>query len=348
MNHNDIRHKLSEYIDNALNAEERTEVEAHLKSCQKCSNALEELRKAVEQVRQAEEIEPPTWMTQKIMAKVRAEAEMKQSWYQRLFFPLASKLPIQAVAVLFLAVTAYYVYQNTNPAERYKEAPPATFESAKQEAPALAPAPEPKIQGEPAPRAKNVPQSPQYKALDMKQEYEKPAPPAPVGAAGAPAPAASAPTAEMKKEAPSEKRAFAPRAAAPSAMQDKAEPSMGFVAKEEKPAEPSMQRKMKPAAPAKAMLAESSGEVKRIRLSLVVADLAGADKKLEGIIKELKGTIVARETGADTQTISVFLDAKMQAALREKLGKLGELKEKGTAWPGYAGILQVEIILRRP
>ena len=345
MNHNDIRHKLSEYIDNALSASERAEVEAHLKSCQKCSDALEELRKTVEQVRQVEEIEPPAWMTQKIMAKVRSEAEEKKTWYQRFFFPLSARLPIQAVAVLFLAVTAYYVYENI-PAERYKEAPSETFEAAKPATPTLASPPEPEIKREPAALAKKVPQAPQYKALDMKQEYEKPAPPMPVGEASAPAPATSAAPVMEKKEATPEKQTFAPRAAAPAAMQDKAEPSMGFVAaKEAKPAEPAMQRKAKTAAPAKQMLAESSGEVKRIRLSLVVADVAGADKKIESVIQELKGTILGRETGINTRKISVSIDAKMQAALREKLGKLGELKEKGTAWAGYVGTLQVEITL---
>ena len=48
-------------------------------------------------------------MTQKIMAKVRAEAEEKKTIFQRLFYPLTVKLPIQAIAVLFLAVTGFYL-----------------------------------------------------------------------------------------------------------------------------------------------------------------------------------------------------------------------------------------------
>ncbi len=335
MDHNNIRHKFSEYLDGAVSVKDRTEIDAHLKSCKKCSDALAELRKTIEQVRQIEEVESPAWMTQKIMAKVRAEAEVKQGWYQLFFFPLSSKLPIQAVSVLFLAVTAYYLYQNINPAERYKEAPLEKFEAAKPAAPMLAPAPEQKIQREPAAPAKKVQQAPEYKALDMKQEYEKPAPTA-IGEAGAPAPAATAPAAEMKKEAAPEKRAFAPRAAAPAAMQDKAEPSMGFVAaKESKSSDRALSRK------AKSIVAETSG----IRLSLSVTDMAAADKKVEDIIRELKGTVVRRETSADMRTIVVSLDAKMLGTLREKLGKLGELKEKETPSASYEAILQVEVLL---
>ena len=333
MEHNTIRHKLSDFLDNAVSATEKTEIESHLKSCTICSDALEELRKTVEQVRQIEEVEPPTWMTQKIMAKVRVEAEVKKSWYQQFFFPLAVKLPIQAVAVLFLAITAYYVYQNINPAEKYSEAPLAKFEAAKPAAPTLSPAPEPKMQGESA-LPKKVPQSPQYKALDMKQEYEKPAPPL---GEGAPAPAASAaPVIEAKKDAASGKQAFEPQAAAPATMQDKAERSLGFVAAgETKPSDPALQRKEQSA------VAEAGG----IRISLSVTVMAAADKKVESIVRELKGAVIRRKESVDTRTIAVSLDAKMLGALREKLGKVGELKEKETPSVRYEGNVQVKIIL---
>ncbi len=328
MDHNDIRHKLSEYLDGAVSDKDKAEIELHLKSCTICSDALEELRKTVEQVRQIEEVEPPTWMTRKIMAKVRVEAEVKKSWYQQFFFPISVKLPIQAVAVLFLAITAYYVYQNINPAEKYSEAPLAKFEATKPAAPTLSPAPEPKMQRESA-LPKKVPQTPQYKALDMKQEYERPAPPAPLSESGAPA-------IEAKNDAASGKQAFAPQAAAPATMQDKAGRSSRFVAaREAKPSERALQRKEKSA------VAEAGG----IRLSLSVTDMAAADKKVEDIIRELKGAVIRSETSGDTRTIAVSLDTKMLGALREKLGKVGELKGKETPSVRYEGNVQVEIML---
>src|SRR5574341_1754537 len=96
MDHTEIRHKLSEYIDNSVTPEERAAIEQHLGICMECSDALRELQKTVEHIKTIDEVEPPSWMTRKIMAKVRAEAE-KRNLFQRLFYPPAIKLPIQAV-----------------------------------------------------------------------------------------------------------------------------------------------------------------------------------------------------------------------------------------------------------
>ena len=188
MEHNDIRHRLSEYIDDSVTAEEKAEIEAHLKTCQQCSDALQELRKTIEHIKTVEDIDPPAWMTQKIMATVRAEVGEKKSLFQRLFYPLAVKIPIQAIAVLFLAVTGFYIYQNIQPAERISEAPSQEF-AAKKPVPPADTAQDKLAKAErPAPRSKQVPQTPAYKALDMKQEYEKPPQPTLQGQATAPAP----------------------------------------------------------------------------------------------------------------------------------------------------------------
>ena len=78
-------------------------------------------------------------MTQKIMANVRAAEEERKGLFRRLFHPLSVKLPIQAIAVLFLAVTAYYIYQNMHPTAKYTEAPTEKFEAAKPALPGLSP-----------------------------------------------------------------------------------------------------------------------------------------------------------------------------------------------------------------
>ncbi len=124
MNHNDIRHMLSEYIDGAITSEDRAAIEEHLTTCVKCREALKELRQTVAHIRSVEELDPPAWMTQKIMAKVRAEAE-KKSWFQRFFFPLYIKLPLEAVGVLFIAVTAVFIYQNMQSAMKREYEKPA-------------------------------------------------------------------------------------------------------------------------------------------------------------------------------------------------------------------------------
>ena len=216
MEHNDVRHKLSEYIDDSISIEERAAIEEHLKTCDRCSNALTELRKTVEHVKALEEVEAPLWMTQKIMAQVRADTE-KKTWAQRLFQPLLIKLPIQAIAVAFLAIGAFYMFKNTQPAPLPSEVGTQDF-AAERSAPPPSQAKKDKHAGayDAAPRAQRAPQAPEYKALDMKQEYEKPAAPRP----------AEAPVFSKKESA------YAPpQAAAPSMLQEKAGAGVGSASR---------------------------------------------------------------------------------------------------------------------
>ncbi|MGE5173689.1 MAG: DUF2275 domain-containing protein [Betaproteobacteria bacterium] len=228
MEHNEIRHKLSEYIDGSITVGEITEIEEHLKTCTACRDALRELHKTLEHIKTVEEVDPPAWMTQKIMAKVRgAEAEQK-SFLRKLFFPLSVKIPIQAVAVLFLAAGAFYIYRSTQPAYGPSEVPVKEFEAKREAAPVPAESGEKTITKGASQSAKRVPQSPEYKALDMKQEYERPAPPVPMAKLDAHAPAKPAEPAKNEKEAVLERRA-APQAAAPSMMQERAAHSAGAM-----------------------------------------------------------------------------------------------------------------------
>ena len=236
MDHNDIRHKLSDYIDGSVSAREKAAIEEHLKTCSKCGDALNELQKTVEHIKTVEEVDPPAWLTQKIMAKVRAEAEGKKNIFQRLFYPLSVKLPLEAMAVMFLAVTAFYIYQNIEPSQKFAEAPPARV--AKNETG--------RATG-PSPRLKQVPQTPGYKALDMKPAYEKPAPPVPLGK--------TAPATEGMTQ---EKRSAAPQASSTDMMQEQGGPAKDFAVKKEakaaapevKPATPTPDKAPEPAAPA--------------------------------------------------------------------------------------------------
>jgi hypothetical protein len=254
MKHEEIRHKLSEYIDGAITRQERAAIDEHLTSCATCSDALAELQKTVEQVRQIEEVEAPPWMTQEIMANVRAEAEDKKGLFRRLFYPLAVKLPIQAVAVLFLTVTVYYIYSSIHPADKYVEAPMGR--PAKQEAPDREQdAAKRKAAEVPAEREKKVAQEPGYKSLDMKYEYKKPAPPVPAApsagviatrdesAASSPA-NRTAPQPE-KYEATREERPAAPKAAAHPMMKDQAAPKAGAATRAADTATAAVQAKEK-------------------------------------------------------------------------------------------------------
>jgi hypothetical protein len=115
MEHEEIRARFSEYIDGALSPEEKASIEDHLRSCESCRDDLAELRSAVLEVRKLGEVEPPPWLAQRIMARVREEAQEKQGLFHRLLYPLRVKLPLDALAFVVLAVTGLFIYRAIEP-----------------------------------------------------------------------------------------------------------------------------------------------------------------------------------------------------------------------------------------
>jgi glutaredoxin-related protein len=111
MNCKDVENNLPLYEDNLLSGAEKQAVEQHLKSCSKCAKALAQLKKTGRLVEGLEEVEPPPWFKQKIMSRVREEAE-KKSLAQKWFYPLRIKIPVQIMATIVIAVLAVYIYRS--------------------------------------------------------------------------------------------------------------------------------------------------------------------------------------------------------------------------------------------
>jgi Predicted integral membrane protein (DUF2275)/Putative zinc-finger len=111
MNCKDVENYLPLYEDNLLSGAEKKAVEQHLKSCSKCAKALAQLKKTGRLVEGLEEVEPPPWFKQKIMSRVREEAE-KKSLVKKWFYPLRIKIPVQIMATIVIAVLAVYIYHS--------------------------------------------------------------------------------------------------------------------------------------------------------------------------------------------------------------------------------------------
>ena len=120
----DIQERLSAYVEGIISSEEKLLIDEHLKACQRCNESLADLKQTLEYVQNLEEIKPPPWLTQKVMARVRSETEPKRGILQRLFYPLHIKLPIEAVAAIFIAVTTIYVFKTIQPEMKLAKAPP--------------------------------------------------------------------------------------------------------------------------------------------------------------------------------------------------------------------------------
>jgi hypothetical protein len=120
---NDIQEKLSAYIEGDISSEERMLIDKHLKSCEQCRETLAEMKKTTEYVRDLDDIEPPAWLTQKIMEKIRSEAGKEKSIWQKLFYPLHIKLPVEAAVAVLLAVTTVYIFRTMQPEIKPAKAP---------------------------------------------------------------------------------------------------------------------------------------------------------------------------------------------------------------------------------
>jgi hypothetical protein len=341
MDHNDIRHMLSEYIDGAVSPGDRVAIEEHLKTCKKCNDALKELRQTVAHIKSVEELDPPAWITQKIMTKVRDEVETK-SWFQRLFVPLYIKLPLEAIGVLFIAVTALFIYQNMQPS--MIESRRQSMEQDTKEQPAVIAKNEETISAEPSPRSKSLPQSPEYKALDMKQEYEKPAPPALQDRVAAPA---------LSK--PTEQPAPMVQAGKKQSYETESESGMNLLSKEAAPARGMMQERMtasgvapetnvkaKKVAPAAARADAPSADKAVPAIIVQVNDMEAAAKEVEKAIAQVNGSIVKRESRGEKMIFFARIKTARVSELKNRLKVLGEIKEQ----PGEARMQEEQVDLR--
>jgi hypothetical protein len=329
MEHDDIRHKLSDYLDGSLTAEEKAAIEAHLKTCPLCGDALRELQKTVEHIQTVEEVDPPAWMTQKIMARVRTESEQRKGFFARLFLPLSVKLPIQAVALVFLAVAAFSIYRSIPSSTKSSETPFREFAAGKAAPQAGIRTDEIGKAHEPASGLRQVPLSPGYKALDMKPEYEKPALPALQEGTGAPAEAKQEErNLVAKNEAIKEKRAVAPQPAVPAMQQEGAAPRM----EAERKSVVTARRALHPES------AQKAGP-----FIIMVKDVGVADGDVEQAVTKFGGSITKKETPGAKRIYIVTIDAQKIPELKKALRLAGELKETGPAPAPQKGRVAITI-----
>lgn len=333
MEHNEIRHALSDYLDGALAPAEQETVEQHLKTCSQCSDALRELRKTVEHVRHLEQVEPPAWMTQKIMARVREDERKRTGLLQRLFFPLHIKLPVEAFGVVLLALTAVFIYHTTQPVDRSEQMAPV-FQKA--ESPELSK--ELRSKDNSAPETKTVPQQPEYRALDMKPAYEPPPPPVPEKRAPAPGPAELPEAA--RNEGFAEQRPTQPHSAAPGIMREQGRGEDLGRLKDEKKKGPGAEKDAAPASDEKAADSRAgrmTGSVEELKtaqqpgghITVAVVSLAEASARIENTIKELGGAVIRKEAAHGSLDLSVKVSQDRRPQLTDLLKKLGNVKESG-------------------
>ena len=116
MNCHETRERLSDLLDEALAASERALVGAHLDGCPDCRRELDRLRATVSLLSRVERPRAPVGFVDRVMAAAHPVPHSVQ-WLRRLgrrlFLPLNIKLPVQAAAMLVIALLGVYLLQRT-------------------------------------------------------------------------------------------------------------------------------------------------------------------------------------------------------------------------------------------
>lgn len=364
MNHTEIRRNLSAYLDNELNREERNLVEAHLAECPSCRKALQELARTIETLRSLPQEEPPPWLTARIMARVRSEAKPKSGFWQALLYPLHVKLPLEALALLCICITGYYLARSTSPEMQLTEPPPREMQAQQPLPPRQEPGGKPSGTGQPQKRVRPVGESspPTAKGAEKRAEY---APPPPQGPADTGI-SETRPAALQQSPAPATRRdswrqgyetrqsdAVPQPAAEPEWRQRRESVKPGAV---ERKAAANFEQEFEPAGRryqtkthgawqnGASPSAFPGGQATQLTMTLVTADPEEAADAIEKAITDLGGRVIRRAYEGESRSITVSMERSRVTELIGRMERIGRLQNKPET--GSAGSEMVEIIIR--
>jgi hypothetical protein len=364
----EIRNLLPGYEEDGLSLEERRVVEHHLASCPFCQQSLADLKQTRRLLQGLEEVEPPPFLEQRIMARIREEAGTRKSLLQRLFFPLHFKIPLQVTATLLIAVLAVYVFQKNKPAmgpmnpfpvplhesaggQKGAESPPAPASpevTPPSRAPAKkAPAEVPLKKGQSPFSA--APQVSIGKRAD--QDTETPGP-EPGEHFAAPKPEPPVPVLKEKKEmagsalgksAEGLQRPTVPRMPGPM-IQERKGKSMRTDVLADKGGAAEEEQKLR-AAPAPSGAARSSaGSRIDLNLTLQVKEPDRAVQEIEGRLRQINARIMEKRPGTGGISLKAEIPGQKVALFLENLGEIGRaVYEKGGVEAREGGLVVVAI-----
>jgi anti-sigma factor RsiW len=293
------RELLSALVDEELSVEQTRELRAHLAGCADCRRELEALRSTVALVRSVPPVRAPIGFVDRVLAAARPTP-----WYRRLarrlFVPLRIKVPIEAAAVVVVAIIAVHLFRETRELElaTRREAPQSAVSDVTQTtaAPAAPAAPSPPAQERQATHAK-IPEA------TIKRDQE------------------SSEVARDRKQAtdlPPTRGDAANEQASRGAIKSEGLPSQERAAGAESSA--SLHRLQSAAAPERRSSEASAVDVAG---RLAVTDRAVAESALVDLTSRLGGVIVGRRTDADATVVDVRVPRTAYDQLMKNLASIG-------------------------
>jgi hypothetical protein len=320
MEHAEIRRKLPAYLDNALAAEEKEEIKRHLGRCGSCRGEIADLELTIGYLRSLPEVEPPPWLIARIMAKARDETGPIKSLWRKLFFPLHLKLPVEAVALVFLCGIGYYLVRTIG-----EQAPLTVLPSTRQQTPLpLAP---PQAASTPSPQpGSGVPVIIPREKMEVPQSGTLP-PPAtapPPSPALPPRPMAEPELQPADEELTPEREMVRPLGNSPQGAMKRARKA---------PADEALQGAGSPAA-----TPDGKEEV-----TLLVDDPVAAAGAIEEAVTRGGGRISGHSYSGENHLLFVRIGAQKVPGLVDRLGRIGTVEERPQLPPGANGMTDLII-----
>jgi len=330
----ETRDLLSAWLDQALDAHEREQVEAHLAGCPECCRELEGLRSTVTVLSRVGHPRAPVGFVDRVMGEV-----YPAPWYRKLgrlvFQPLSVKLPLEAGAMVVIAILGVYLLQGT----------PEMKDAARPDVPAVAARPDSPPVAPPAP----LPQAPAPSpSTEGAARLEKGAPPAAreererdnLARRPDQAQAPAEMNQDVKKEStvkaeppatePEKPETPAARSPAPRAL-DSRESSRDRFEEDRKnaqgaaPARPALP--LAPAAPS--VMSTKQLIAPMVSGALTVKDRPQAERDLANLISRTGAREIARRQEGNATIVDVVVPQAGYADFRRELGGLGALRLDG-------------------
>jgi hypothetical protein len=243
------------------------------------------------------------------MSRVRAEEEKKRGIFQKLFYPLRIKVPIEALATVLIAVTAVYVFRAVEPEMKLAHLPAPTKPVITKEETAKPPQEIPK----------DSPSSRKKAAFKDHTERDS-------------AKVSSVPPGSEEKPIKKEDKSALPSPAEKPLTAEKKETATEILGKGESIAIPgaakeTRERKKLAAAP----MVKESAVVKPgpVDLKVRVKDVRIAGREVENFLGQLGARKIKRESSEEKEVLTAELNALKAKEFLEKLKAIGEIKEKG-------------------
>ena len=356
------RETMSALLDGAASAAETAAMEAHRATCAECRTALDELRWTTGQVRKLEPVEPPPWMTARIMARVRSETAPAPSLWRRLFVPIVASPQFRVASLALVGAAGYYIVtrspgmlKETAEAPRAAEAP-----AVRQPLPAAAPAPEPppfqKPDFAPAPppataamekrKGSAPPRVERRTEADHPMADALPAEPPPMQAAEASGKAAPAPESKAAGPARAESRASVETGLAGATMAGNLAASSAAA-----PAPPPRAAKQAaPSAGGETVLRDTakkeraaSAKGNSLIVTVVPSDPAAFLPFLERELARLGAEIASTPGEASARSLTARLDSRRLPELLDRLSRAGTVREGPESGASLPPVITVTI-----